>query len=256
VVSAAGTSATGRGPADRAPVALLPAWVARLVGFAALACLGVSQWQRMVAGLGVMRPLLWVALAVAAAAAVVASDRVPVRWRGSALLGIVVLALLAAYVVTGLDLGLLKPRRLDELGSGVVSGSQALSTVQLPYDGADPWPRYVLELLGSGLVMIAALLAFWPRGNGAGRGYPFLALAALLVLAAAPVVSLGGSRSLLLGAALTLLTVTFLWLERLPLRPGLGVAALIGLALAGALPIAAAADRGQQIGRASCRERV
>ena len=125
-----------------------------------------------------------------------------------------------------------------------MSGAQALSTVRLPYSGADPWPGIVLQLLGSGLVMVAALLAFWPRGNGAGRGYPFLALSALLVLAAAPVVAIGGTRPLLLGAALTLLTVTFLWLERLPLRPGLGVAALIGLALAGSLPIAAAADRG------------
>ncbi len=121
---------------------------------------------------------------------------------------------------------------------------QALSTVRLPYEGADPWPGVVLQLLGGGLVMVSALLAFWPRPGGA-RGYPFLALAALLVLAAAPVVSLGGTRPLLLGAGLTLLTVCFLWLERLPLRPGLGVAALIGLALAGALPLAAAADRGE-----------
>ena len=43
----------------------------------------------------------------------------------------------------------------------------------------------------------------------------------------------------------TALTVCFLWLERLPLRPGLGVAALLALALAGALPLAAAADRGE-----------
>ena len=70
-------------------------------------------------------------------------------------------------------------------------------------------------------------------------------LAALLVLTASPVVSMGGTRPLLLGTALTVLTVCFLWLERLPLRPGLGVAALIGLALAGALPLASAADRGE-----------
>ncbi len=58
-------------------------------------------------------------------------------------------------------------------------------------------------------------------------------------------VSLGGTRSLLLGLALATLTVCFLWLERLPLKPGLGVAGLLALALFGALPLAAAADRGQ-----------
>ena len=60
-----------------------------------------------------------------------------------------------------------------------------------------------------------------------------------------PVVSLGGARPLVLGAAIAALTVCFLWLERLPLRPGLGVAALLGVALAGALPLAAVADRGE-----------
>ena len=67
----------------------------------------------------------------------------------------------------------------------------------------------------------------------------------LLIVVASPVVSLGGTGSLLLGLALAALTVCFLWLERLPLRPGLGVAALLAIALAGALPLAAMADRGE-----------
>src|SRR6476620_9977951 len=108
MVSAAASSASGRGPDERVPEALLPAWVARLVGFAALACLGVSQWQRMVADLGVLKPLLWVVLAVVAAAAVVACERAPRRWRGTALLAVAVLGVLAAYLSTGLDLALLK----------------------------------------------------------------------------------------------------------------------------------------------------
>src|SRR4051794_23481132 len=73
-----------RGPAspeERGPASLLPAWAARLMGFAPLACLGVSQWQRMVAGLPLQRPLLWVALALAAAGAVLASVRLPERHR-------------------------------------------------------------------------------------------------------------------------------------------------------------------------------
>jgi len=236
-------SAPARAPDERAPAALLPAWAARLVGFAALACLGVSQWQRMVAGTSGTRALLWVALAVLTAAAVLACGRAPVRLRSVALVCAALAGLLGAFLAAGLDLGLLRPRRLDELGSGLVGGAQALSTVRLPYEGADAWPGLVLQLLGAGLVMVSALLAFWPRGAD-GRGYPYLALAALLVLTAAPVVSLGGARPLWLGAMLTLLTVCFLWLERLPLRPGLGVAALIAIALAGSLPLAAAADRG------------
>ena len=242
-VSVAAASAP-RVPEGRSPASLLPAWVARLVGFAALGCLGASQWQRMVDGLGAGRPLLWVALAVVAAAAVLACERLPLRLRAWGTIAVALAALLAAYLAAGLDLGLLKPRRLDELGSGLGSGAQALSTVRLPYEGADPWPRLVLQLLGSGLVMVSGLLALWPRTSG-GRGYPFLSLASLLVLAAAPVVSLGGTRPLLLGMALAVFTVCFLWLERLPLRPGLAVAALVGVALAGALPLAAAADRGE-----------
>ena len=54
-VSSTAASAPVPLPVERGPAAMLPAWLARLVGFAALACLGVSQWQRMVAGLGAAR---------------------------------------------------------------------------------------------------------------------------------------------------------------------------------------------------------
>ena len=77
------------------------------------------------------------------------------------------------------------------------------------------------------------------------RGYPFVALAVLIVVIASPVISLGGTRSALLGLAVAALSICFLWLERLPLRPGLGVAGLLVVALVGALPVAAAADRGE-----------
>ena len=98
-----------------------------------------------------------------------------------------------------------------------------------------------LQLLGAGLCALAGLLAFWPRETG--RGYPFIALAGLLALVATPVVSLGGTQPLVLGGILAAGTVCFLWLERLPLRPGLGVAALLGVAAAGAVPLAGVADR-------------
>jgi transglutaminase-like putative cysteine protease len=227
----------------KTPSALVPVAAARLVGFAALASLGALEWQRMVAGLSSGRALLWAAAATAAGAALIACDRLPPRRAGVGVLAIVVLGLLAAVVVSGIDLGLLRPAYWDDLVDGVAGGLQSLGTVRLPYAGADPWPRAALQLSGAVLLLGAALVACWPRPQT--RGYPFLSLAALLVLVVAPVISLGGTRPLLLGAAIAALTVCFLWLERLPLRPGVGVAALLGVALAGALPLAAVADRGE-----------
>jgi transglutaminase-like putative cysteine protease len=150
----------------------------------------------------------------------------------------------AAVVVSGIDFEYLRPRNWGTLIEGVTAGAQSLGTVRLPYDGADPWPRAALQIGGAVLLVLSAQLACWPRGESA-RGYPFLALVGLLVLVVSPVVSLGGTRPLLLGASIAALTVCFLWLERLPLRPGIGVAALLGVALAGALPLAAVADRGE-----------
>lgn len=231
----------------REPDALLPVPVARLLGFSAFAAVAVVEWARMVEGLSPARALLWVLSAAAAGAAVWACDRLPPRRRRAATPAVAVAALLAAVPAAGVDVGLLRPRHWSELVDGVANGVDRLIAVRLPYTGADPWPALTLQLLGSLLCVLAALLALWPRGRGRGsdrdRGYPFFALVALLVLAAAPVVSLGSRRSILFGGALAVLTVCFLWLERLPLRPGVGVAALLSLALAGALPLAGAADR-------------
>ena len=223
----------------RRPPALLPAPAARLGGFAALALLGAIEWQRMAEGITVADATLWVLIAVAAAAGVLWADARP-RFRGTLTTLVALAALFGAYLSSGLALSYLKPRRLDDLVVGLSSGSESLATVQMPYAGADPWPGLALALLGAVLCVLAGLLAFWPRANG--RGYQFLSLALLLVLVAAPVVSTGGARPVLLGLVLTALTVCFLWLERLPLRPGIGIAAMLALVLAGALPLASAAN--------------
>ncbi len=203
----------------------------------------------MIEGLPSSHAFLWVLVAVGAAVAVLWADGRR-RLRATATLGVAALSLVAAYVAAGLDLDLLKPARWDELSAGLSHGAESLASVQMPYRGADPWPSLTLQLLGAVLCVLAALLAFWPRTertSSAGisdtpRGYQFLSLALLLVLVAAPVVSLGGTEPVALGIVLTALTVCFLWLERLPLRPGLGIAAMLALALAGALPLASAAD--------------
>ena len=194
----------------------------------------------MVVDLPWSHALLWVVVAVAAAVGILWADSRK-RFADPLTAAVTIAAVVAAYASSGLSLALLKPRRLDELGAGLSHGAESLASVQMPYRGADPWPSLTLQLLGALLCVLAALLAFWPRRNGA-RGYQFLALALLLVLVAAPVVSIGGTRPVVLGLVLTALTVCFLWLERLPLRPGLGIAAMAALALAGALPLASAAN--------------
>jgi transglutaminase superfamily protein len=227
----------------KTPAALLPVWAARLVGFAALASLGALEWQRMVAGMSSGRALLWAAVATGAGAGVLACDRLPQRRQGAGVLAVVAASLFGALAVSGIELELLRPRNWAELVEGVAGGLQSLGTVRLPYAGADPWPRLALQVSGALMLVTAALVACWPRPQG--RGYPFLSLAALLVLVVSPVIAMGGTRPLLLGLAMAALTVCFLWLDRLPLRPGAGVAALLGVALAGALPLAAVADRGE-----------
>ena len=180
----------------------------------------------MLEGGGLADALPWVLAAVLAGETVGAAGSLPPRLRvpAAALAG--ALGLLLAALVSGVEPRLLAPAHWDELASGVGRGLEALSGVTLPYGGADPWPDVTLRLGGALLVTLAALLAAWPRAEG--RGYSFFALAALLVLVATPITAIGTPRSLVLGTALAALTVCFLWLERLPLRPGIGVAVLGG----------------------------
>jgi transglutaminase-like putative cysteine protease len=254
--------ASGRSRSRPSNRVLLPQWGARLFGLAALGTIGALEWQRLVTGLGTGRVLLWVLAAVGSALAVLAVSSPPRRrWRlgprlrGAALGAVVALALFVGVLLSGLELWYLRPRHWDELLSGLGGGLQALGTVRLPYASADPWPRVVLELLGAELLILAGLLTFWPRVSLGGgervlvqvpeRGYPFVALAVLIVVVASPIVSIGGGRPVLLGLTIAALAVCFLWLERLPLRPGLGVVGLLAVALAGALPVAMTADRGE-----------
>jgi protein-glutamine gamma-glutamyltransferase len=228
-------------PTARRPAALLPAPVARTVGFALLATLGAAEWMRMVGHGGLLGALPWVLAAVLAGETVGAAGGCPPRLRVPAAVLAAVLGLVLAALASGLEPRLLAPAHWQDLGSGVGRGLEALSGVTLPYTGVDPWPDDTLRLGGALLVALAAVLASWPRAEG--RGYPFFALAVLLVLVATPVTAIGTTRSLVLGVAIAALTVCFLWLERLPLRPGVSVAVLAGIALAGALPLSAAADR-------------
>jgi transglutaminase-like putative cysteine protease len=216
---------------------------ARIAGFVPLVCLGVLEWARLSAHGSNARGLAWVAVALVAMVAVVATERLPRGLQAAALAATALGALVAAALTAGLDPHYLKPRHWDELANGLTRGAETLSSVRLPYAGADPWPQQALDLGGALLAVLAGLLAAWPRGNG--RGFPFFAWAVLLVLAVSPVVSLGGEAPVILGVALAIMSILFLWLERLPIRPGLAAAALGAIVLAGALPLGAAADRSE-----------
>lgn len=221
----------------RRPAPLLNPLTARLIGFALLAGLGALEWRRMVESLSPGRALLWVLVGVAVAVALRPAGR-----RGAVATAAVATAgLLAAIAASGLDLGLLRPARWAELAEGLWRGIEALGGVRLPYQGVDPWPGDTLALAGALLVLGAALLAFWPRGDG--RGWRGSALVLLLVLIASPVAAMSIPAPLILGAATAAATAAFLFLERLPVRPGAGVVVLAAAALAAALPLGAAADR-------------
>src|SRR4051794_41835684 len=81
----------------RPPAALLPAPLARTVGFALLALLGAAEWMRMVGHGGLLSALPWVLAAVLAGETVGAAASLPARLRlpGAALaaaLGLVLAA--------------------------------------------------------------------------------------------------------------------------------------------------------------------
>jgi transglutaminase-like putative cysteine protease len=235
-------------PSARRPAALLPTGIARLTGFALLGALGALEWQRMVTDLSAWLALTWVGVGLIAGAAVLAAGRLGPIGRHVVATLVALLALPAAWVVAGLDLGLFRESRWPELGDGIARGLEALSQVKLPYEGADPWPARTLQVLGSLLCVLAGLLCVWPRDrtlDPRAVGFPLIALVALLVLVAVPVVALGGTQPVVLGLAIAALTVLFLLLERVPLRPGLGVAALLALALVGAPALGSAADKEQ-----------
>ena len=72
---------------------------------------------------------------------------------------------------------LLLPGGWDPLAGGISRGISDLPGVRVPYRGLDDWVRTVLPLGASALVLVAALLAFWPRRKGR-LGFPALALLA------------------------------------------------------------------------------
>ena len=220
-------------PAVRPP-ALLPAHVARLVGFVALAMLGALQWAQMV------RPaaadaLLACVVASAVTGALLASlarRAPPARVRVAATVGAALALLLVAFLAAGIPLRLLGPRAWDDLAGGIAQGIGAVATVSTPYSGLDEWTRIVIVLGGCTLTGLAALLAFAPRRRAA-FGSPAAAAVALGVLYTVPVMQHDIHLPYLAGLLFALLLAAFLWLERIERRSAGAAATLIAVAALG-----------------------
>ena len=88
---------------------------------------------------------------------------------------------------------LLLPSGWSELSGGISRGISDLPGVRVPYRGLDEWVRTVIPIGGSVLVLLAALLAFWPRRSR--LGFPGAALLVLIVLYVVPVVALDFTAS-------------------------------------------------------------
>ena len=169
--------------------------MARLVGFSALGVPGRAQWQRMIAdvarrgaavGAGAARRRRALTLAATGCPA-------PARSAGALSASRPPRPLLAGYLVSGAAAALPQAAPLDELGSGLASGSAGAEHRAAAVRERGPWPRIRSQLLGAELLVLAALLAFWPRrprgrarlraSARPDRGYPFIALSVLLVVA-------------------------------------------------------------------------
>jgi transglutaminase-like putative cysteine protease len=139
---------------------------------------------------------------------------------------------------------LLRPDHWGELSSGISRGLQSLPGVRVPYRGLDEWTRTVIPLGGTMLVGLAGALAFWPRRRGR-IGFPGLALTLLVALYAIPAIALDFENEFLRGAALALLVVAFLRLEKLRVGDASNAGLVAVVVALMALIVAPALDSGQ-----------
>jgi protein-glutamine gamma-glutamyltransferase len=201
---------------------------ARGVAFFALAAFGALHWMVLLEPAQPVRAVYALAAAAGVAILLLAAARLGDRLRPLAGAAVAAAGLAFALLGGGVADELLRPDRWEALGSGIGRGIESLPGVRVPYRGLDEWTRTVLGLGGTVLLVAAAVAAFWPRRRG--TGYPAVALGLLVALYAIPAVALDFENEFLRGAALALLVVAFLRLEKLRV----GDAGTAGIVAAGA----------------------
>jgi transglutaminase-like putative cysteine protease len=257
----AGAGETAAGPprsaVRTAPAGPLQVAVVRLAVFAGLALFAGAHWVSLVDSPPVGRTLLVVLVATGAGALLALLGASAVRRSVTAALGgrerlagaaIAAAALLVGVAAIGLGLAaaglpvrLLAPGNWNELFDGLDRGLAGVQGTEWPYAGADPWVRLTILLGAPFLIVLAALVAFFP----ARRAAPLLSwvgLLALLAVYATAVTEQDPGEPLLRGLALLALVGAWLWLPRLGPREALAGAGLVLALGVLALPIAAALD--------------
>jgi transglutaminase-like putative cysteine protease len=237
-------AAAGSRPLPADPT--LPVPTARGLAFLALAAFGSLHWMVLLEPATPNRAMYALGAGLVAMCGMLAIARLlPERPRAQQVAAVLVLVVVLALALLGGGVAdeLLRPDRWGELTSGIGRGIESLPGVRVPYRGVDAWTRTVIPLGGTVLVGAAGAVAFWPRRRRIG--FPAVALGLLVALYAIPAVALDFENEFLRGAALALLVLAFLRLEKLRV----GDAGNAGMVAAGvavlALMLAPALDADQ-----------
>ena len=218
-------SATRTLPSE--PTLSLP--VARGLAFFALAGFGALHWMVLLEPSAPERALYALSAAAVAIGGLLAAARLEPRVRRAAAAGVTLVAVALAILGGGVADELLRPDQWEAFASGIARGIESLPGIRVPYRGVDEWTRTTIGVGGTVLTTLAAAVAFWPRGRRTGYVIPALVL--LVALYAVPAVALDFENEFLRGAALALLVLAFLALEKLRLGDA-GNAGLVATAAA------------------------
>jgi hypothetical protein len=202
---------------------------ARGMAFFALAAFGSLHWMVLLDPAAPGRALYALAAAAIVMVGLRAAARLGDRLRPVAATAVAVVVFPLALMAGGVADEFLRPDEWGALASGISRGIESLPGVRVPYRGVDEWTRIAIGLGGTVLVVAAAIAAFWPRRSG--TGFPPVALGLLVALYAIPAVALDFENEFLRGAALALLVLAFLRLEKLRLGDA-GTAAMVAAGVA------------------------
>lgn len=181
----------------------------RYAPFTALGLYGVLRWATMLRHQPLGRLLALLVLAVGVSA--LGSE--PLRRRRAVALGLSALAVIALIPISGLPLSWVLHLRLAVTVRALGDGLSGLSSVLVPYNGADQSLRAVI-VMGAGVLLLdaALLLAFSPRSLGRLR--TAVAALPLVVLATVPSALSRPPAAYLHGLLMFALLAMFVWSRR------------------------------------------